>query len=669
MGRFRYSRWDGTQVGFDLDADAILSEITDDLVHHGDVNAALRRLMQQGFQDRDGRQVQGMREILDRLRKERQERLDQHDLGGVFGEIAEALAEVVDKERAGIEDLRREARESGDDRRREITDQVADERSVELDLLPPDLAGQVRALQNYEFTSSEAREQFEALLDKLRQQLANQTFNQISEGMQNMTPEDLARMKDMLAELNQMLEQRERGEEPDFDGFMERYGDFFPENPQTLDELLEAMAARMAAMQAMLNSMTPEQRAQLQQLSDALMEDMDLQWEMQQLGENLRNAFPSMGWDSSYRFNGDDSLGWGSAQDLLQELGDLDRLEQLMRGAQNPGALAEVDVDRARELLGNDAALSLERMGDIAKMLEDAGLIENREGRLELTPRGIRKIGQNSLTDLFSQILRDSAGQHEEDRIGVGHERTYTSKPYEFGDPFNLDIQRTIRNALQRMGGGTPVRLSPDDFEVEETETTTRASTVLMLDVSLSMPMRDNFLSAKKVAMALHALMSSQFPRDFLGIVTFSKVARELRPEHLPEVSWDFDYGTNMQHGFMLSRKMLARQAGTKQIIMITDGEPTAHFEPGYDEPFFSYPPVQETVDATLREVNRCTRDGITINTFMLDATGYLTRFIEQLTQLNRGRAFFTTPETLGDYVLVDFLQHRRALSRGRRSA
>jgi uncharacterized protein with von Willebrand factor type A (vWA) domain len=302
-------------------------------------------------------------------------------------------------------------------------------------------------------------------------------------------------------------------------------------------------------------------------------------------------------------------------------------------------------------------------------MLEDAGLIENREGRLELTPRGIRKIGQNSLTDLFSKILRDSAGRHAEDRIGIGHERTYTTKPYEFGDPFNLDIQRTIRNALQRGGRGTPVRLAPEDFEVEETETTTRASTVLMLDVSLSMPMRDNFLAAKKVAMALHALISSQFPRDFLGIVTFSKVARELRPEHLPEVSWDFDYGTNMQHGFLLSRRMLARQSGTKQIIMITDGEPTAHFEPGDDEPYFCYPPVQETVDATLREVNRCTRDGITINTFMLDATGYLTRFIEQLTQLNRGRAFFTTPETLGDYVLVDFLQHRRALSRGRRSA
>jgi uncharacterized protein with von Willebrand factor type A (vWA) domain len=669
MGRFNYSRWDGTQVGFDLDADAILAEITDDLVHHGDVNAALRRLMQQGFQDREGRHVQGMRELLEKLRQQRQERLENNDLGGVYSEIADQLKEVVEKEREGIEELRREARESGDERRREITDQVADEKAMELDLLPPDLAGQVRSLQNYEFASSEAREQFEGLMEKLKQELANQAFNQINESMQNMTPEDMARMKDMLAELNHMLEQRANGEEPDFDGFMERYGDFFPENPQTLDELLEAMAQRMAAAQAMLNSMTPEQRAQLQALSEQLMEDMDLRWQMDQLGENLRNAFPQAGWQQSYEFSGEgDSMSFGQGQDLLQELGDLDRLEQLMRGASNPGALAEVDVERAKELLGEDAALSLERMGQVAKMLEDAGLIENREGRLELTPRGIRKIGQNSLTDLFSKIMRDSAGRHAEDRIGIGHERTYTTKPYEFGDPFNLDIQRTIRNAIRRTGGGTPVSLSPEDFEIEETETVTRASTVLMLDVSLSMPMRDNFLAAKKVAMALHALISSQFPRDYLGVVTFSKVARELRPEHLPEVSWDFDYGTNMQHGLLLSRRLLAKQSGTKQIIMITDGEPTAHFEPGMDEPFFSYPPIRETVDATFREVNRCTREGITINTFMLDATGYLTSFIEKLTQVNRGRAFFTTPETLGDYVLVDFLQHRRAMSRGRRA-
>jgi uncharacterized protein with von Willebrand factor type A (vWA) domain len=668
-GRFSYSRWDGTQVGFELDADSVLEEITDDLLYHGDLNAALRRMMQSGFQDRNGERLQGLREMLEQLRRKRRDTLDKHDLGGVYDDIAQELRDIVDQERAALDELEREAAESGDQRRQEITEEVTRERRMQLDLLPPDLAGQVKELQEYEFTSSEARERFEQLLDQLRQQLMQSYFNQMAGAMQNIDPAQMQRMKDMLSALNQMLDQRERGEDTtqSFQDFMERFGDFFPENPQNLDELLELMAQRMAAMQSLLNSMTPEQRAQLQGLAEQLLEDMDLRWQMDQLGNHLRQLFPQMGWDRRYNFGGQDPLGFAEAVDMMQQLGDIDQLENLLRGATNPGALAEADIDKVREVLGDDAARSLERLAELARMLEEAGLIENKEGRYELTPKGIRKIGSNALNDLFAKLTKDKMGQHQIDRLGAGHERTYDAKPYEFGDPFNLDIHRTIRNAIRRTGGGTPVRLHPDDFEIERTEHLTRSSTVLMLDLSLSMPMRDNFLAAKKVAMALHSLISSQFPRDFLGIVGFSEVARELKPEQLPEVSWDFVYGTNMQHAFVLSRRMLARQSGTKQIIMITDGEPTAHIEPD-GQVFFSYPPVPETVEATLREVARCTRDGIRINTFMLDANSYLKAFVEKLTQMNRGRAFFTTPETLGDYVLVDFIQQRRAL-RGRRGA
>jgi uncharacterized protein with von Willebrand factor type A (vWA) domain len=213
------------------------------------------------------------------------------------------------------------------------------------------------------------------------------------------------------------------------------------------------------------------------------------------------------------------------------------------------------------------------------------------------------------------------------------------------------------------------VRLRPDDFEVERTETMTRTSTVLLVDLSLSMPMRDNFLAAKKTAMALHSLITTQYPRDYLGLIGFGELARELRPQDLPEVSWDYTYGTNMQHALVLARRLLSRQTGTKQVIMITDGEPTAHLLAD-GSPFFSYPPAPETVQLTLEEVVRCTRERITINTFMLDATGYLRAFVEKMTQLNRGRAFFTTPETLGDYVLVDFLDQKRTQrGGGRRSA
>ncbi len=665
---FRYSRWDGTQTGFELDAETVLSEITDDLLYHGDLHAALRRMLQSGFRDQQGERVQGMRELLEKLRRRRRDELERYDLGGVYDDVAEELRQVIDQERSSLDALEQAARESGDQRRQDISEQAMAERRMQLDLLPPDLAGQVRGLQEYEFTSAEAQQRFEELLDKLRRELANSWFKQMSGAMSDVSPEQLQRMKDMLSELNRMLEQRERGEEPDFEGFMERYGDFFPENPRNLDELLEVMARRMAAMQAMLNSMTPEQRAQLQGLAEQLMEDMDLRWQMDQLGEHLRQAFPDAGWERRYDFQGQDPLGFAEAAGLMERLGDMDQLENLLRSATSPGALAEVDLDRARELLGDDAAASLERLAELAKLLEEAGLIEQREGRLELTPKGIRRIGQNALSELFARLRRDMAGQHEIERTGAGHERAYETKAYEFGDPFNLHIERTVRNAIRRTGGGTPVSLAPDDFEIERTEQVTRSSTVLMLDLSLSMPMRDNFLAAKKVAMALHSLISTQFPRDFLGIVGFSEVARELTPEHLPEVSWDFVYGTNMQHAFLLSRRMLARQTGTKQIIMITDGEPTAHLLPN-GEPFFHYPPVRETVDATLREVARCTREGIRINTFMLDASGYLKAFVERLTELNRGRAFFTTPETLGDFVLVDFIEQKRALRTGRRPA
>ena len=663
--RFTYSRWDGSQKGFELDADSLFDELTDDLLYHGDVNSALRRMMQQGMQDRNGERVQGLRELMEKLRQARQERLDRGDLGGVYKEISDELDDIVDEERHAIDNATRAAEQSGDERRAQNARETADDRNFRLDMLPDDLAGKVRELEAYDFESAEARQRFEQLMDKLRQQLMQQMVDQMSGAMQNMSPEDMQRMKDMMAGLNEMIEKRERGEDPGFEQFMQEFGDFFPENPQNLDELLEQMARRMAAMQAMLNSMTPEQRAQLQQLSDQLLEDMDLRWQMEQLGQNLQSMFPQMNWGQSYDMQGNDPMGMGQAMQTMQELGDLDQLENLMRNATNPGALAEADMDRVRDLMGDDAAKSLERLAELTKMLKDAGLIEQKEGRLELTPKGLRKIGSNALRDLFSKLAKDKVGQHQMDRLGQGHERTYETKQYEYGDPFNLDLHRTIRNALRRGGQGTPVQLSPEDFEIERTEHLTKSSTVLMLDLSLSMPMRDNFLPAKKVAMALHSLITSQFPRDYMGLVGFSETAHVLTAAQLPEVSWDFAYGTNMQHGFLLARQLLAKQTGSKQIIMITDGEPTAHITPGGDV-FFNYPPVPETIEATLREVVRCTKDGIRINTFMLDANSYLKSFIEKLTSINRGRAFFTTPETLGDYVLVDFIEGKKQLARGK---
>ena len=596
--RFTYSRWDGTQKGFDLDAEGLFGELTDDLLYHGDVNAALRRMMQEGMRDRNGDRVQGLRELMEKLRQQRQDTLDQFDLGGVYDEIASELNDIVDEERHAVEQATDAAERSGDERRANTARDAAAERNFRLDMLPNDLAGKVRELSAYDFESGEAQQRFEQLMEKLKQQLTQQMVDKMSGAMQNMSPQDMARMKDMMASLNDLIEQRQAGAHPDdeqqaFEQFMQQFGDFFPENPQNLDELLQQMAQRMAAMQAMMNSMTPEQRAQLQQLSDQLLDDMDLRWQMDQLGRNLQGMFPQEGWGQSYEFQGDEGMGMGQAMQTMQELGDLDQLENLLRNATNPGALAEADMNRVRELMGDDAANSLEKLAQLTKMLEDSGLIQQKEGKLELTPKGLRKIGNNALRDLFSKLAKDKMGQHQMDNLGQGHERTYETKQYEFGDPFNLDLHRTIRNAIRRNGAQTPVQLTPEDFEIERTEHVTRSSTVLMLDLSMSMPMRDNFLPAKKVAMALHSLITSQFPRDYMGLVGFSETAYELTAAQLPEVSWDFAYGTNMHHGFTLARKMLARQTGTKQIIMITDGEPTAHITPRGDV-FFNYPPMQE---------------------------------------------------------------------------
>lgn len=660
--RFTYSRWDGTQTGFSMEADEVLGELTDDLLFHGDLNAALRRMMREGMVDREGNRIEGLREMMDKIRRRKREIEESGDLGGVYSEIADALRDIIDEERHAVENSVRDAEASGDERRAQNARDAAMERQFRLDMMPDDLAGLVRELQSYDFESKEAERRFEEMLDKLRQQMMQQVVDQMAEGMQNMGPEDIARMKDMMAALNEMIDKRERGEDPGFEEFMERFGDFFPENPQTLDELLENMAQRMQAMQDFMNSLTPEQRSQLQQLSDQLMEDMDLNWQMQQLGQKLSQMFPQQGGQQGHNFRGEQPMDMESAMAAMMEMGQLTDMENMLQQAANPAQLSEVDLDKVRDLLGEGSARSLERLAEMTKVLEEAGLVHRKEGRLELTPRGLRAIGNNALREMFARISRDKFGQHRTPQEGSGHERTYDSKPYEFGDPFRLDLQRTIRNAIARQGTGTPVRLTPDDFEIERTEHTSRASTVLLLDLSFSMVQADRFVPAKKVAIAMHSLIQSQFPRDFLSIIGFSSIAYPLKPEELPEVSWDREYGTNMHHAFALARKQLAGQPGTKQILMITDGEPTSHItEEGY--PLFTYPYIEESVEYAMREVMRCTRDNITINSYVLDASGALRRIIEQMTQINKGRAFFTSADNLGDYMLVDFLENRRKMS------
>ena len=663
--RFVYSRWDGSQRGFDVDADVLMEQITDEVIHHGDVEAALRRIMERGLQTPDGRQMPGLSELRDRIRDRREEIAESGELDGSLAEAARELADILDEERHAIENARDDALRSGDERRAENANAAADERQMRLDLLPDDLAGRMQSLQSYNFESAEASRRFDELSERLRSEMMQQVVDRVSEGMESVTPEDVQRTKEMLAALNEMIAKRDQGEDPGFEKFMDEYGDMFPDDPETLDELLESIARRMAAMQAMLNSMSPEQREQLARLSQQFMDDMDLQWQMEQLSSSLQAQFGQLNSESSYEMSGESPLSMSQALDAMAEMGRLDELEGMLDAATSPADLAEIDPEKIRETLGEDAASALEQLSRLTNELIEAGLVDRVEGRLELTPRGLKTLGSNALRDLFSSLRQDRSGQHQMATIGQGHESAYDTKPYEFGDPFRLDLHQTIRNAIARQGRGTPVRLSPDDFEVERTEHLTRAATVLMVDLSMSMPMRGNFLPAKKMAMALHSLITSRFPHDFIGLVGFSETAREITAAQLPEVSWDYVYGTNMHHGFTLARKMLAREHGTKQIIMVTDGEPTAHITSRGDV-YFDYPPAPETLEVTLREVLRCTRDGIRINTFVLDATASLDRFISQLTQMNGGRAFHTTNDELGGYVLEDFIERRQRITHRR---
>ena len=661
--RYDYSEWDGTQQFADLDPDDLLAGLTDDLLAGGDLDDALRRLLRSGFRNADGEQVPGLRDMLDQLRRRRAEMLAEGDPDGRMAELTQQLDEIEQDERAAIDELVEEARNSGDQRRAEVTDDVATERRMALDLQPDDPGGRLSSLQHYDFVSSEARERFEELVEELRREMADTFFEGASDALSSMDPEQMARMRDAYDALNTMLEQRERGDDldPSFEEFMAQFGDMFPGNPQTLDELLEQLAERMAAAQAVWNSMSPEQQAQLRNLMDSVLEDMDLRWQVERLAQNLQRAVPEAGWQKSYDFTGEGSMGMGQATDLATQLGQLDRMEEVLQSASTPAALGEIDLDQVRQHMGEDAARALDRLANLTKSLADAGLIEQQGGRIELTPQGVRRLGQKALADLFGQINKDRIGDHSALRTGTGHDREETTKAYEYGDPLNLHLSTTVHNAVRRGGSGVPVRLTPEDFEVVEVEALSRSATVLAIDLSMSMPMRDNFVPAKRMAMALQTLISSKFPRDYLGIVGFSEVAREIRPDEVPTAMWDYVYGTNLQHALALSRRMLAHEHGTKQIIVVTDGEPTAHIDDA-GEVWFNYPPIPETLRRTMAEVIRCTRGGIVINTFALDLQRTHYPFVEQIARVNGGRTFYTTPDALGGYVLVDFLQHRRVL-------
>jgi uncharacterized protein with von Willebrand factor type A (vWA) domain len=674
----RYSRWDGSQNLPDLDADDLLRAMSDDLLMDGDARNALRRMLQQGMRSPQGQRMPGLRDLLERLRQRRQQQLDRFDLGSSLDEIARKLDEVLQTERQGMDRRLGEAREGAQrgqvpPKTLENFEKLADRNRKTLDALPKDAAGRIRELQNYDFVDPDARKKFEELLASLRQQMLQPFFSGMMQGLQQMTPEDLARMREMLQDLNRMMREQAQGGTPDFDAFKQKWGQFFP-GAESLEDLIQQMGQQMARMQSLMRSLSPEQRRQLDDMMRSmLLRDERLEAALHQLAMNLGELLPMEDMVNRHQFRGDEEVGLEQAMRLMDELNQLEELERELRGVRAVEDLDHVNPERVEQLLGEESARDLEKLRELAKKLEDAGYLEREGDELSLTARAIRKIADKALRDVFVRLKRDRFGGHAMHRRGSGGDQTDDTKAYEFGDPFLLDLKETVMNALERHGAGTPVQLAPTDFEVYRTELRTQAATVVMLDMSYSMFNNGYFLPAKKMTLALSALISGQFSRDSLYLIGFWRSAVEVKAAQLPTLSWndviawtraldpeDWDVkGTNMHAGLLLARQLLARhRGGNRQVLMVTDGEPTAHQEDG--RIFFDYPPHPRTIQETLKEVQRCTREGITINTFMLERSPWLVAFVEQMTRINRGRVFFSTPERLGEYVLVDYVTSRR---------
>jgi uncharacterized protein with von Willebrand factor type A (vWA) domain len=602
--RYRYTRWDGTQELPDLDPDNILDNLTDDLMNFGDLQHALRNLLQRGMQNPFGDRTQGLRDLLQQLRQQRRQQLDQFNRGSMFDQLQEQLDEIIDMERNTIDRRLDEAmggqqdqqggqpqssqqgdQQSGDQQGQqsgqqqgqqgmqqpgqrgqqgmqqagqrgqqqqggqqgqtqsgrqgeegqsgerggeqgqqgegnspgdmqqfaEMLEQIANRKRDFLDQLPGDVPGQVRELQNYEFMDKEAEARFNELLESLKQAMMQTFFKDLSKMIQDMSPDDMQRMKDMVQDLNKMIQDRMAGNEPNFDEFMQKYGDMFGDNPpQNLDQLLEQMQQQMSAMQSLLNSLDPEMRRQLSDLLADKIGDPQLQQALDELAMNMEYLFPMQDMSNQYNFRGEEEIDLQSAMRLMEHMQDLDDLERQIERTQYGGDVEDIDVDKLEDILGPEARETVDQLKQLLEILEEAGYIRKKGNAWELTPRGTRKIGQRALGEIYPQLKKDSFGKHEIRDAGRGGERVDDSKPYEFGDPFYLDIQKTIMNSMYREGPHVPAHLHPDDFEVNRTELRTQTATVIMLDLSWSMALRGSFQAAKRVAMALNNLISSQ---------------------------------------------------------------------------------------------------------------------------------------------------------------
>ena len=655
-GTFRYGPWDGgpDPLASPFTAAGALDEMSRQILEGRAPREALESLLRRGMPGRRG--LDDLRRAIERRRREARSR---GRMDGTLQEVRRLLDTAIGQERAALfPDPSDEARL----------------REAELDTLPSDPARAVRSLAEYDWRSPQARETYEKISELLRREVLDAQFKGMKQALEGATPEDFARIRDMIGALNSLLEADARGEDTEaaFAEFMGEYGDFFPEQPQSLEELVDALARRSAAAARLLAGLTPQQRAELADLMSTAMEDLGLAAEMSRLSQALRASRPDLNWGGRMRgrggrmvegLSGEEPLGLGDATSALEELAELDELAAALGQDYAGASLEDIDADAVARALGRSAVDDLRSLQQVERELERQGFLTRSGGRLELTPRAVRRIGQTALARIFRQVSARGRGDHGMTDAGSAGDLLGTSRAWQFGDTQPLDVVRTVRNAVLRggpTGPGGRVRLEVADFEVAETERRTTAAVCLLVDLSYSMALRGTWGIAKSTALALHTLITTSFPQDKIHIIGFSDYARELRPVELAGLDSEMVQGTNLQHALLIAGRLLGRYPQAEPVVMVvTDGEPTAHLLRD-GTPSFSWPPMPETLELTLAEVDRLTRRGVTINVFMLDDEPRLVQFVEEMARRNGGRVLSPDPSALGSYVIRDYLRSRR---------
>ncbi|MHA6794711.1 hypothetical protein ACVGVM_14555 [Pseudonocardia bannensis] len=625
-----------------FDVRAAMDDIGRDVMEGSSPRQALQELLRRGMKGR-----RGLDDLTRQVWQRRRDLQRDNRLDGTLQQVRELLERALDAERDVL------GRQDTDDARF---------REMQLDALPSDTGGAVRELDSYDWQSSDAREAYQEIRDLLGRELLDQRFAGMKQAMQDATPEDVEAIREMLDDLNELLAAHARGQDTQqqFSEFMAKHGQYFPENPQNTDELIDLLAARAAAAQRMLNSMTPEQRDELAELAQQAFGDPRLAQSLGRLDAQLQGLRPGEDWSGSGRFRGDNPLGMGEATRAMEELGRLDALaEQLAQSY--PGArMEDIDLDALDATLGEQARVDARALVELERELQRQGLFERAaDGSLRLSPKALRRLGESALRDVVDRI-GGRRGERETRRSGAAGEATGATRPWAFGDTEAWNVPRTLLNAELRKAGGDPRDLDVTDVEIVETEQRTRAAVALLVDTSWSMVAEGRWVPMKRTALALHQLISTRFRGDDLALITFGRHAQTVELGQLIGLEGAYAQGTNLHHALLLAGRHLRRHPDAMPVVLVvTDGEPTAHLEPG-GEAYFDYPPSPYTVRATIGEIDKLTGMQAAFTFFVLGDDPRLAAFMDDVARRCGGRVVAPDLDGLGAEVVADYLRTRR---------